>query len=35
LLREQIPGERYYTGQRLKVYVVRVEQTARGPQIVL
>lgn len=32
---EQIPGERYYTGQRLKVYVVRVEQTARGPQIVL
>ena len=32
---EQIPGERYYTGQRLKTYVVRVEQTARGPQIVL
>jgi N utilization substance protein A len=32
---EQIPGERYYTGQRLKVFVVRVEQTARGPQIVL
>lgn len=32
---EQMPGERYYTGQRLKVYVVRVEQTARGPQIVL
>lgn len=32
---EQIPAERYYTGQRLKVYVVRVEQTARGPQIVL
>lgn len=32
---EQIPGERYYTGQRLKVYVVRVEQAARGPQIVL
>lgn len=32
---EQIPGERYYNGQRLKVYVVRVEQTARGPQIVL
>jgi transcription termination/antitermination protein NusA len=32
---EQIPGERYYTGQRAKVYVVRVEQTARGPQIVL
>lgn len=32
---EQIPGERYYPGQRLKVYVVRVEQTTRGPQIVL
>jgi N utilization substance protein A len=32
---EQIPTERYYTGARLKVFVVRVEQTARGPQIVL
>ena len=32
---EQTQGERYYTGQRLKVYVLRVEQTARGPQIVL
>lgn len=32
---EQIPGERYYPGQRVKVYIVRVEQTARGPQIVL
>ncbi|HVE80667.1 MAG TPA: transcription termination factor NusA [Candidatus Dormibacteraeota bacterium] len=32
---EQIPGERYYNGQRVKVYVVRVEQTSRGPQIVL
>lgn len=32
---EQTQGERYYNGQRLKVYVVRVEQTARGPQIVL
>jgi N utilization substance protein A len=32
---EQIPGERYYTGMRTKVFVVRVEQTARGPQIVL
>ena len=32
---EQIPGERYYPGQRLKVYIVRVEQTTRGPQIVL
>ena len=32
---EQIPGERYYPGQRVKVYIVRVEQTARGPQIVI
>lgn len=32
---EQTSSERYYNGQRLKVYVVRVEQTARGPQIVL
>jgi N utilization substance protein A len=32
---EQIPGERYYTGQRLKVYILRVEQATRGPQIVL
>lgn len=32
---EQIPHERYYIGQRLKVYLVRVEQTARGPQVVL
>jgi N utilization substance protein A len=32
---EQIPGERYYPGQRVKVYVVRVEQTARGPQVVV
>lgn len=32
---EQIQGERYYTGQRIKVYVVRVEQATRGPQIVL
>lgn len=32
---EQIPGERYYPGQRLKVYLARVEQTARGPQVVI
>lgn len=32
---EQIPGERYFPGQRLKFYVVRVEETSRGPQIVL
>lgn len=32
---DQIPGEKYYPGQRVKVYVVRVEQTSRGPQIVV
>jgi N utilization substance protein A len=32
---EQIHGERYYAGQRLKVYVVRVENTLKGPQIVV
>ena len=32
---DQIPNERYYTGMRTRVYVIRVEQTARGPQIVL
>lgn len=32
---EQIQGERYYIGQRLKFFVVRVEQTNKGPQIVI
>jgi N utilization substance protein A len=32
---EQIPGERYYPNQRFRVYIVRVEQAAKGPQIVL
>ena len=32
---EQIPNERYYAGQRIKVYILRVEQASRGPQIVL
>lgn len=32
---DQLPNERYYTGQRVKVYVVRVEQTLKGPQIVV
>lgn len=32
---DQIPNEKYYPGQRVKVYVVRVEQTTRGPQIVV
>ncbi|MFA7286268.1 MAG: transcription termination factor NusA [Patescibacteria group bacterium] len=32
---EQIPRERYNPGDRLRVYVVSVSQTPRGPQIVL
>ena len=32
---EQIQGERYYVGQRLKFFVVRVEQTNKGPQFVV
>jgi len=32
---EQIPGERYRQGQRVRVYVVRVEKETRGPAIVL
>lgn len=32
---EQVPGERYYIGQRMKVYMVKVEQTSRGPQVVV
>jgi N utilization substance protein A len=33
LIQDQIPGERYYTGQKLKVYVKEVEETAKGPRI--
>jgi transcription termination/antitermination protein NusA len=32
---ERVQGERYYIGQRLKVYIVKVEQSTRGPQILL
>ncbi len=32
---EQIPEEKYYLGQRLKVYVKSVEETTRGPQVLL
>jgi N utilization substance protein A len=32
---EQIQGERYYPGQRLKVYLKDVEKGFRGPQLVL
>ncbi len=32
---EQIQGERYYPGQRLKVYLKDVERDFRGPQLVV
>ncbi len=32
---EQVPGEFYRPGQRFKLYVLRVEQTPRGPKIFL
>ncbi len=32
---EQVPSESYRPGQRLKVYVVEVNRTPRGPQIVV
>jgi N utilization substance protein A len=32
---EQIQGERYYTGQRLKVFLKDVERGFRGPQLVV
>ena len=32
---EQMSGEHYYPGQRMRVFVVRVESSSRGPQIVI
>lgn len=31
----QIPNERYYVGQRLKIYIQGVEETAKGPKVVV
>ena len=33
--KEQIPKERYYTGQRLKLYLDKVIKTARGPELLI
>jgi N utilization substance protein A len=33
--REQVPRERYRQGDRIRAYIVSVEMTSRGPQIVL
>ncbi|HEY8530882.1 MAG TPA: transcription termination factor NusA, partial [Limnochorda sp.] len=32
---EQMPGDNYYRGQRLKCYIAEVRQTPRGPQVIL
>lgn len=32
---DQIPGERYYIGQRIKVYLVSVDKNIKGPNITL
>ncbi|MFZ5559548.1 MAG: transcription termination factor NusA [Patescibacteria group bacterium] len=32
---EQIPGERFFIGQRLRVYILKVEKTPKGPNIIL
>jgi N utilization substance protein A len=32
---EQVPTERYYPGQRIRVYVSEVHETHRGPQIIV
>ncbi len=32
---DQVPGENYRPGQRLKVYLLKVEETSRGPMIFL
>lgn len=31
--RDQIPGEKFFTGQRIKVYLDKVELTPKGPQL--
>lgn len=33
--REQIPGERFRVGDRVRAYVLDIEKTGRGPQIIL
>jgi N utilization substance protein A len=33
--KEQVPGEFYRPGQRLKCYVLKTEQTPKGPQVIL
>ena len=32
---DQIPSEKYYIGQRLKIYVLKVEDSPRGPRVLI
>ena len=32
---EQVPGEKYFHGRRIRVYVVAVRKEARGPQVIV
>ena len=32
---EQIPGERFFIGQRLRVYILKVEKSSKGADIIL
>ncbi|OIP80829.1 transcription termination/antitermination protein NusA [Candidatus Peregrinibacteria bacterium CG22_combo_CG10-13_8_21_14_all_44_10] len=32
---QQIPGERYYGGQRIKIYLDKVVKTTKGPQLII
>lgn len=32
---EQMPGEEYRTGERIKIYIVEVKKTTKGPQILV
>ena len=32
---DQIPGEKYYSGQRLKIFLKAVEETSRGPRVLV
>lgn len=34
-LSEQIPGERYEQGSRIKLYLLEVKRTTKGPQVIL
>lgn len=32
---EQVPSEKYYTDQKIKVYILSVNKTAKGPEIIV